>query len=93
MKSAQKKITPGIDGRNFGLRFEAEKHLRLFCDATSQELATVLGTLVGELDYALVTENPVAKERATLTAVAAAERTVAAARGVAIFRHKERGGP
>lgn len=85
MKSSAKKANPGKNRQNFGPSFEAEKHLRLFCDATSHELATVLGTLVGELDYALSTTNSAAKERSTLTAVAAAERALSLARNLRYF--------
>lgn len=85
MKSSAKKSSNGNKKRNFGPRFEAEKHLRTFCDATSHELATVLGTLVGELDYALTTENAISKERATMTAVAAAERALSLARNLRYF--------
>jgi hypothetical protein len=41
--------------------FDKEKSLRLFCDATSQELATVLAAVVGELDFALASISPASR--------------------------------
>ncbi len=32
--------------------YEVEKHLRHFCEVTSHELSTLLGAILGELDYA-----------------------------------------
>lgn len=85
MKNSAKKPSAGKNKRNLSARIDSEKHLRLFCEATSHELATVLGTLVGELDYALATQNTAAKDRSTLTAVAAAERALGLARNLRYF--------
>ncbi len=84
MKSNAKKV--GNRNKRPSLKaFDAEKGLRHFSDATSQELATVLAAIVGELDFALSTDSATAKERATMIAITAAERALALARNLRYF--------
>ena len=46
--------------------YEAEKHLRKFCNVTSHELSNVLGAIVGELDYGLSSSSTVVRDRAKI---------------------------
>jgi len=86
MKSSRKNPSPNKKNTaSSGKPYEAEKHLRLFCDSTSQELGTVLATIVGELDYALTTSNSTQKERSMMVAVSAAERALSLARNLRYF--------
>lgn len=62
----------------------AEKNLRLFSDATAQELSTVLATVVGELEFALTATGP-QKERSVGVAINAAERALGLARNLRYF--------
>jgi two-component system cell cycle sensor histidine kinase/response regulator CckA len=84
MKSSRKQA-PGVPRKAPQKNYDSEKHLRLFCDATSHELATALGTIVGELDYALATQSETAKERSQLVAISAAERALSLARNLRYF--------
>lgn len=85
MKAAAKKTLAPKAKPKATKEFEAEKHLRLFCDATSHELGTVLATIVGELDFALSSQQPAAKERSMMIAVNAAERALSLARNLRYF--------
>ncbi len=85
MKANAKKQSGNKSKRTSMKSFDTEKGLRSFSDATSQELATVLAAIVGELDFALTTESVPAKERATFVAVTAAERALALARNLRYF--------
>jgi Histidine kinase-, DNA gyrase B-, and HSP90-like ATPase/PilZ domain len=69
--------------RHKGIR--SDKNLRLFCDATSQELGTVLATVTGELDYALTAREPASRERSIEIAMSAAERALSLARNLRYF--------
>jgi len=62
-----------------------EKHLRHFCDATSHELGRALGTILGELDYALATPNATTRERAMTIALNATERALTLSRNLRYF--------
>jgi len=85
MKSSAKKQTGQRVKRLHIKGFDTEKGLRQFSNATSQELATVLAAIVGELEFALSTTSVPAKERATTIAVNAAERALALARNLRYF--------
>lgn len=65
--------------------FEVEKHLRHFCEASSEELANALGTVLGELDYALHSSTPQVRERSMLVALAAVEKAIALSRNLKYF--------
>lgn len=56
--------------------FDIEKHLRQFCSSTSHELSNALGTIAGELDYALCVDDERVKARAIQIALCAAERAL-----------------
>jgi hypothetical protein len=87
MKGARKNFNrhPPAVRKSQTKQFDTEKNLRLFCDATSQELATVLATVVGELDFALSSISPASKERSMMVAVSAAERALSLARNLRYF--------
>ncbi|MBI1861505.1 MAG: PilZ domain-containing protein [Deltaproteobacteria bacterium] len=65
--------------------FEIEKHLREFCEVSSEELGNALGTVLGELDYALSSHQPQVRERSMIVAVSAVERAIALARNLRYF--------
>ncbi len=87
---AQKKKEPVLQvmDRNQPFSFrthEAEKYLRRFCASTSDELARVLATIFGEVDFALGTENVAIKDRSLSVAAAAAEHALVLARNLRYF--------
>src|SRR5688572_19638864 len=65
--------------------YNAERHLRKFCTVTSHELGTVLGAIVGELDFALTEGNAPALKRSTEVSLSAAERALTLARNLRYF--------
>jgi anti-sigma regulatory factor (Ser/Thr protein kinase) len=65
--------------------YEAEKHLRKFCNVTSHELSNVLGAIVGELDFGLSSTSTVVRDRAMSVALHAAERALTLARNLRYF--------
>lgn len=77
--------TPRRSPRKNPDTFEVEKHLRHFCEISSQELGNALGTVLGELDFALSSHQPQAQEHSMLVAVAAVERAIALARNLRYF--------
>ena len=85
MKASAKKQPHPKSKAKPAANFDAEKNLREFCDATSHELGTVLATIVGELDFALGSQNTHSKERSIMVAVSAAERALSLARNLRYF--------
>ncbi len=65
--------------------FEMEKHLREFCEISSEELGIALGTVLGEIDYALSSRQPQVRERSMLVALAAVEQAIALSRNLRYF--------
>jgi anti-sigma regulatory factor (Ser/Thr protein kinase) len=65
--------------------YQAEKHLRKFCNVTSQELGNVLGAIVGELDYALSHHDERTRESSMRISLSAAERALNLARNLRYF--------
>lgn len=62
--------------KNDARTFDIEKSLRQFCGSTSHELSKALGTIAGELDYALCVDDSLVKTRAIQIALCAAERAL-----------------
>lgn len=59
MKNAFKQQLPPEDFSQASLKaYEMEKHLRHFCNSTSSELSTALGSLYGQLEYAVASQQP-----------------------------------
>ncbi len=94
MKSARKtrKTTPNTNpqmGSQPKLQLAAETasetSLDGFLRSASHELANMLGTVLGELDYGLSNPNPTVKARAMSVAVGAAERARSLARNLSYF--------
>lgn len=65
--------------------YEAEKHLRQFCETTSQELGNALGIVVGELDSALSLLKSDSQKDTIRVAYQAAEEAVRLARNLRYF--------
>jgi len=94
MKSARKtrKSTPdanlqaGIQPKlQLAAETASETSLDGFLRSASHELANMLGTVLGELDYGLSNPNPTVKARAMSVAVGAAERARSLARNLSYF--------
>lgn len=64
---------------------EAEKNLGEFCRAASHELGNALGTVLGELDYGLLSQDPAALTRAMSVALGAVTRAISLARNLRYF--------
>jgi hypothetical protein len=64
---------------------ETEKMLHDFCRAAGHELGNALGTIVGELDYGLSSQDALVRYRAMNVALAASEKALALARNLRYF--------
>lgn len=65
--------------------YQAERHLRKFCNVTSQELGNVLGAVVGELDFALASRDSATRDRSMQIALTAAEQALNLSRNLRYF--------
>lgn len=85
MKTIAKKGSPSKAPAPSTAFYEVEKHLRTFCQSTSQQLGTVLGTILGELDYALNSDNPQTREHAMRVSLQATESALRLSRNLSYF--------
>lgn len=68
-----------------GINAETEKLLAEFCRAAGHELGNALGTVAGELDYGLSSQDMLVRYRAMSVALAAAEKAIALGRNLRYF--------
>jgi len=65
--------------------YEAEKHLRTFCNITSLELSNVIAAISGELNIALTQSDPKLQRKALITAQEASARALSLGRNLRYF--------
>lgn len=84
--SSKQRITEIFEAAPSSVKaYEIEKHLRHFCNNTSEELSTILGTLAGELDYALTSQSAELQTGAIKSGMKTLDRLMLLARNLRYF--------